>query len=461
MNITLEQMLAARDRRVEIQNDMLARGGQAGGDFCLACLTLNIAGDVKRSPMIRMLFDRGLAEFDKLGLPVRENLEIDEDTGCEAFWLIEGNAEEVKGLLERVEEDENIIAARLFDFDVMKSGGANGGSGGAYENAAVDGSFAPIKLSRSGGRKCLLCESPAAECSRSRRHGLDAVKAETARLLSEFCAKTLAAAACDSLIAELETTPKPGLVDLNNNGAHKDMDVDLLRRSTEALRPYFRDAALLGMKGCSMKELRPRGIEAEKEMFAATGGVNTHKGIIYSMGLLLAGMGKLISASESASHAFYSALNNAAELAAEDAEKELRKSKEAPVSHGGEVYKTYGIKGATGEAVSGFPNAVYCAERLEHYKKITDANTSGVFALADSMARLDDTNLLHRGGAEGLEFARASAAETADLPESERLQAIEELDKEMIKRNLSPGGSADMLALAYMLEKWKELSRRL
>ena len=74
-------------------------------------------------------------------------------------------------------------------------------------------------------------------------------------MLRNFCADTLAAAAHDALIAELETTPKPGLVDMNNNGAHSDMDVDMMRRSADALRPYFKDAALMGMNGCSMKEL--------------------------------------------------------------------------------------------------------------------------------------------------------------------------------------------------------------
>ena len=82
-----------------------------------------------------------------------------------------------------------------------------------------------------------------------------------------------------------------GLVDLANNGAHKDMDVALFEKSAEALRPYFYDAAMLGMDSCSMAELRERGLAAEQEMYAATGGVNTHKGMIYSMGLLLAGMG--------------------------------------------------------------------------------------------------------------------------------------------------------------------------
>ena len=413
MPITLDEMLAARDRRVNIQSDLLA---DAGPDFCLVCLTLNIAGDVKRTPMSRMLFDRGAAEFNKLGFKVAEHIEIDEPTGTEGFWLLKEDAADVKEKLEQIEEDANNPASRLYDFDVL------------IKNAS-----GIVKLSRSERRRCLLCERQAAECARSRSHGLEAVKLETVRLLRTFCANALAEEAYNALISELETTPKPGLIDMNNNGSHHDMDAALMRKSARALRPYFKDAALIGMTGGSMKELRPRGIEADREMFEATGGVNTHQGMVYSMGLLLAGMGRSI-----ASGTDY--LENASELAREDGER------------------TYG---ATAHAVSGFPDAVYCAERLAYYKKDNSENDAAAFALMDSMARLEDTNILRRGGPEGLAFAKRSAAEISAMPESERLKAIAKLDIEMINRNLSPGGSADMLALAYLLDKWKEMSLRL
>ena len=417
MKVDLDMMLAARDRRVDIQNSMLA---DTGSESCLVCLTLNIAGDVKRTPMSRMLFDRGIAELGKLQFNVTEYKELDEPTGTEAFWLLREDAAEIKRALELIEEDAEIAAARLFDFDVLTPEGANG-------------CFAPVKLSRRTARKCLLCERAAAECARSRSHGLEAIKTETERLLREFCAGELADAAYDALISELETTPKPGLIDMNNNGSHQDMDAALMRKSAGTLIPYLKDAALIGMAGGSMKELRPRGIEADREMFEATGGVNTHQGMIYSMGLLLAGMGCSLTQGTDF-------LDYARDLAREDADR------------------TYG---ATAHAISGFPDAVYCWERLSHYKTNNDINAAGAFALMDSIARVDDTNLLRRGGAEGLEFAKKSAAEISGLPKADRLAAIEELDKEMIKRNLSPGGSADMLALAYLLDKWKEMSLKL
>lgn len=413
MKITLEQMLAARDRRVEIQNELLE---SADPGSCLCCLTLNIAGDVKRTPMTRMLFERGVSEFESFGFNVLDYIENDEPTGSEAFWLLKEQADEVKSRLEKIEEDPGIAASRLFDFDVL-----------VYDRISDAGAalYSPVKLSRSKGRKCLLCDRPAAECARSRAHGLDAIKEETDRLLREFCSDTLAQAAYDALIEELEITPKPGLVDMNNNGSHKDMDAETFRRSTDALLPYFKDAVLLGMNGCSMKELRARGIEADREMFRATGGVNTHQGMVYSMGLLLAGTGKSLTGGGDY-------IANASALAKEDADRDY---------------------GATAHAVAGFPDAVYCAERLAFHKGDHDKNTAAVFALIDSIAKLGDSNLIRRGGAEGLEYAKKKAAAIAALPADERISAVERFDIDMIERNLSPGGSADMLALAILIDR--------
>lgn len=422
--VELEDVLQARERRAAVQNKMLQNAD--AGD-CLVCLTLNIAGDVKRTPMTRMLFDEGVAALESQGFEIKDSFFIDENTGSEAFWLLGEEGAKVKPVLEGLEGA--FPAARLYDFDVIVPGGQ--------------------KLSRAEARRCLICDRPAAECARSRRHGLDQIKHETGRLLADFCAKKLAKAACDSLLDELYTTPKPGLVDLNNNGSHPDMDAHLFEKSAEALLPYFEDAARLGMGGCGMAELRSRGKAAEQEMFAATGGVNTHKGLVYSMGLLLAGMGRCLREGGSCTE-------HAAVLAREDAEIQLKMAGSDPQTNGGAAYKEYGAKGATGEAAGGFRGAAYCMERLAKYME-EGCGSPGALALCDSMAVLEDTNLLHRGGREGLEYVRAEAARIAAMPEEKRLGALKQLDADLIKKGLSPGGSADMLALAFLLDRWLKL----
>ena len=455
--VVVEDMLAARDRRVVIQNRMLEEGGS---DCSLACLTMNIAGEIKRTPMTKMLFDRGISEFEQAGFEVIDHMLIDEFTGSEAFWLVKENGADVKKYLEDVED--SFPAARLFDFDVLTPDG--------------------VKLSRAKSRKCLICDKPAAECARSRAHGLDTIKAATQALLRDFCAEALAEEAHEALLAEVYSTPKPGLVDLVNNGAHKDMDVALFEKSADALEAYFYDAAALGMRGCTMAELRERGLAAEQEMYAATGGVNTHKGMIYSMGLLLAGMGMALAgvnetdetdetdelANNVESNTGGSSVNNdslrqeaiknAAGLASEDAERMLARARSNPDTNGAVVLRDYGALGATGHAASGFPGAVFTTERLEYYIKEENlpGGEAGALALCDSMASLEDTNLLHRGGAEGLKFTKEKASGISELPVPERISALSELDNEMIERNLSPGGSADMLALAFLLGSWDE-----
>ena len=206
----------------------------------------------------------------------------------------------------------------------------------------------------------------------------------------------------------------------------------------------------MGIDGCGIRELRARGIRAEEEMFAATGGVNTHKGLIYSMGLLLAGMGRCLREGGSC-------IDHAASLAREDAEEQLGRALAAPSTNGGAVYRTYGARGATGEAAAGFPDAVFTLSRLSYYRE-KGCDNSAALALCDCMAELEDTNLLHRGGKKGLESVRETAARISGMHPDERIAALYEFDDDLIARGLSPGGSADMLALALMLERWEKLS---
>ena len=422
-SVDLDQMLKARDRRAGIQNTMLA---DAGPGQCLVCLTLNIAGDVKRTPMTRMLFEHGVKEMESLGFEVRGRTFLDEATGSEAFWLLKEDGKTVKEKLEALED--SFPAARLYDFDVIKPDG--------------------LKLSRAEERRCLICDAPAVECARSRRHGLAAVKKATGDLLTAFCASELAEAAYLSLLDELNTAPKPGLVCPESSGAHSDMDAELMKKSAAALVPYFEDAVRMGADMCGMEDLRRRGKRAEEEMFEATGGVNTHKGLVYSMGLLLAGMGRCLR--EGGSCTEYAAM-----LAKEDAEEQLKRSLSSPSTNGGEVYRTLGAKGAAGEAAGGFRSALYCLSRLKYYRE-TGCGSPGSLALCDCMAVLEDTNLLYRGGAEGLGYVRSSAARISRMPPDMRIEALEELDRELTARHLSPGGSADILASAFLLERWQK-----
>lgn len=421
-------MLDARERRAQAQKELLLH---ADGNACLVSLSLNIAGGVKRTPKTRLLFDRAMKVFESFGFFEISRLITDAVTGTEALILLNRDPYAVKRSLERLEE--SFPAGRLLDFDVLNASGE--------------------KLSRAIPRRCLVCSGPAAVCARSRAHGLDAVLHATESLLDGFAADTLAYTAHFALIRELRTTPKPGLVDEANNGAHPDMDIPLFEKSAASLVPYFRQAVLSGIAGAGMETLKALGLDAERDMFSVTGGVNTHKGIIYSMGLLLYGMGLALETGSDAREA-------AAELARTDAAARLKDTARLAGTNGGAVYAKTGAKGAIGEAAEGFPHAAACAGQLRHYASV-GSSAPGALALCDTMAVLSDTNVLHRGGEEGLAFVQAEAERISSLPVSERVAALTELDYELIRRNLSPGGAADILALAYLLNAWKELSAHL
>lgn len=402
--ITLEQMLLARDRRALRQAALLSRYGRPVISF-----TMNIAGPVKDSPLIRYAFRSGLRQLEALPCAQLCREAIFEPTGPEALLVYETqDARLLKAFCIRLESEGE--AGRLFDLDVLDANGE--------------------KLSRETGRTCLVCGGPVSICSRSRAHGLEAITARTGAILEAFAAETLGEMAENALLAEVHFTPKPGLVDEANNGAHRDMDVPLFERSAHALRPCFEEFVRLGIQGASPAALQQAGVRAEQAMFAATGGVNTHKGAIYSGALLLHAAGRLLSGEEERSLCGLAAQTAAAIPAPTG-------------THGAAVRAQCG--GIRTEAVSGYPTAQAVLRQLRQ--------SGPLDALLLSMSRLDDSTLWHRGGAEGAQLVRSRAADILAAPASEREARTRRLDAELIERNLSPGGSADLLAMAFFLEK--------
>ena len=397
-------MLLARDRRASRQAALLSRYGRPVISF-----TMNIAGPVKDSPLIRYAFRSGLRQLEALPCAQLCREVIFEPTGPETLLVYETqDARLLKAFCIRLESEGE--AGRLFDLDVLDANGE--------------------KLSRETGRTCLVCGGPVSVCSRSRAHGLEAITARTRAILEAFAAETLGEMAENALLAEVHFTPKPGLVDEANNGAHRDMDVPLLARSAHALRPCFEEFVRLGIQGASPAALQQAGVRAEQAMFAATGGVNTHKGAIYSGALLLHAAGRLLSGEEKRSLCGLAAQTAAAIPAPTG-------------THGAAVRAQCG--GIRTEAVSGYPTAQAVLRQLRQ--------SGPLDALLLSMSRLDDSTLWHRGGAEGAQLVRSRAADILAAPASEREARTRRLDAELIERNLSPGGSADLLAMAFFLEK--------
>ena len=404
--VTLQAVLAARDARAAAQRRLLAAWGRP-----LLSVTMNIAGPVKRSALIDFTFrDAVEALEERLGPDLLLEERTEAAAGLEALLVCKRDAGALKELA--VELETARPAGRLCDLDVI----------------APDGR----KLSRETPRTCLVCGGPAAPCARSRAHGLEAVRAAAEDLLRRGAAESLGALAAEALLAEVDLTPKPGLVDRRNAGAHRDMDRALFHRSARALGPYFREAAALGLERSDcMAALQRAGRAAEGAMLEATGGVNTHKGAIYACGILTAALGSVLVRGGDV-------FETAASLARAGAPP-------SGDTHGGAALRRYGAAGARGEALGGFPHVRRTAAVL--------AAEGPYAALLTLLAEVEDTNLLHRGGPEGLRFVREQAAGILAGPAEAYVPRLEELDRACIARNLSPGGSADLLAAAMLAER--------
>ncbi|HET8541270.1 MAG TPA: triphosphoribosyl-dephospho-CoA synthase MdcB [Anaeromyxobacter sp.] len=259
-------------------------------------------------------------------------------------------------------------------------------------------------------------------------------------------------AALAALREELATEPKPGLVSPSGPGAHADMDARTFAASARALRGFFAAAAAAGHGGAPFDALRALGIEAEARMLRATRGVNTHRGAIFGLGLLSAAAGRL--AAERRPWAG-DALSRAVRERWGDA---IRRLAPAAGSHGAAARRAHGVPGAREEAARGFPHVFEVGlPALEaSLRRGASWNAARVQALFALVARLPDTNLLHRGGAGGLALARRAAAEFLVAGGVHRRgwrAHAREIGRALVRRNLSPGGSADLLAATLFVHR--------
>jgi triphosphoribosyl-dephospho-CoA synthase len=284
-------------------------------------------------------------------------------------------------------------------------------------------------------------------------------RALTPRPHLDRLAAAVAALGHEALKREYELTPKPGLVDRRNTGSHRDMDLATFRASATALAPFFARFVLRGGAGALLpadavlETLRPIGLTAERAMFAATGGVNTHKGSVFAFGLACGAVGRLAALGQEI--APDAVCDEVAAITAGLVERELGAARETRTA-GEAIHRRYGLPGARGEAASGFATVRHGALPVlrQALAETPDTDRALHAAFLHLLEHNPDTNLVARGGLAGLAFARAAAkalrqAGGVDAPDYRA--RLEALDDVFIARNLSPGGSADLLAMTWFL----------
>ena len=247
-----------------------------------------------------------------------------------------------------------------------------------------------------------------------------------------------------ALQAELDTTPKPGLVDRNDNGAHRDMDYALMHRSIQALHPYFVRLAQIGFDNPQPRhdEIQQVGIEAEQAMFNATGGVNTHKGALFSIGLAAVALGGMACSNNAQLHSLSNSIASLASL-----------FPDTSGTHGSKAKANNKLKGALDNAREGYTQ-LFKAWLPFYLDRLAEGDGYALHkTLLRIMCDLDDTNIVYRTSMETMQEVQAEARRMLEhIPETTHFEAaLQAMNTDYIRRNISPGGSADMLSLVVFL----------
>ncbi len=432
--VTVADMANCRERRAERQLMFI-------NDFHLPVVsfTLNIAGPIKNSRLIEHCFMLGIdLVFASISPHILKYEITKSKTGCEALMAVDIEPYKLKTMMTQIEDRSPL--GRWFDIDVIDAEGN--------------------KISREMPRKCFICSDIAAICARSRRHSLNQLQEKTHEVFTDAVCCSLANIAENILLKEVHLTPKPGLVDERNQGANSDMNLNTFHSSICSIKNFFKqmayNAACVTDDVELMHALQIIGLNAEKAMLTATNGVNTHKGAIYSIGLLLSAYARIITVTDIYNDDDICCSVNSITLVA--AQLARIQSKDYTPSNGSSVRKQYHVGGAREQAESGFPIVKKALEVFYNYEHRGE-DFAWKLALLGIMSELDDNNVLHRAGRVGADFVKNKAVELMNFGDNMTDELLEQFDDELVSMNINCGGCADMLACAMFLNELCKLHR--
>ncbi len=454
MNVTTirDNILAAKEKRAFLRSQYAAQGKAT------LSLSLNIPGYPKCDPRFSAFFDLVLSELRRFLLARRILIERDNETGItdEAgdFYLAPLSSNnrlallEIKTQCERFEKRHPV--GRVIDIDLTDRQGNPVSSG---------------KL-----KACFLCEKPAIICMREQTHSYQELREQIIVCMANYLrrqqqvqiCKQLAAMAIRATLYEVSVSPKPGLVDRFDRGAHQDMDYFTFLNSSAALAGYFEDFATLGWAfenddfTQALPLIREVGLNMEADMFETTGGVNTQKGLIFLMGISVFAASYLIARGDN--FQIPECRDVIAKICKDLVNSELRVSKKQDRTHGAHCFQYYGLRhgGARQEAEEGLPSVFdhglpELQAQLSLFDKPVEAalmNSALVQTLLRLMSVVDDTNIIYRKGPATLHAMQQLAHHVLKARDQEaRSSRYTELIDYCQQEGISPGGSADLLAV--------------
>jgi holo-ACP synthase/triphosphoribosyl-dephospho-CoA synthase len=449
-----EQVLNAREQRASLRKQCSQHGNAS------LSLTLNVPGYPKSSPPLTAFFDAVLADLrtylraHRVEIDTTHELkEVDEAGDFYLVPLRDGLSLPVlKALCEAFEEGHPL--GRFFDVDI------------------ADDRLQPVSSQKR--KPCFVCEKPAIVCMREgthlhtelREHLLSRIGTYLADRDKRRSCRRLAELALKAILYEITVSPKPGLVDRFEQGSHRDMDYFTFLDSTAAIAARFEELAAAGWSFAgddprgALPLLRAVGLEMEEAMFAATKGVNTQKGLIFLMGIALFSAARVIARDG----AFRPApcRETVAAVCRGLVRDELAPPSKDAATHGAAIFRRYGGEygGVRKEAEDGLPS-VFDHGLPELEAALADAgdapaaprlNEALTRTLLRLMAVVDDTNILHRRDPATLKTVQELAKQVlAAGTGKDRGKRYAELIETCRREYVSPGGSADLLAVTLFL----------
>lgn len=453
--VNLEQVLDNREWRSAKQMRLETDFPEA----TIVAVKLNLPGNVKNSPAIEQFYNAGwrvlLESLNQWSIQ-KIDLDLKRATGPEGFIVVSKEINEVKRAAIHFEED--FILGRFFDSDVM----AKGASG--YQLSRQELGFA--------ARRCFVCDDNAKACAKAGRHSFEELKEAVNQAYQEYFVfdpflpnwneNMVVRSATFACLAEVVTNPKPGLVDPVSVGAHDDMDVETFIDSSLALEPYFASCMKAG-RTFSRQDLtellatiRPAGIAAEQAMKVATNGVNTHKGAIFTLGILIAAYGFCTKEGQSTTLSKVQEVvsHMGAHLLSEN--EKILSANDTTLTAGQQQYQKYRLAGVRGEVADGLKplSAVALPVLRDSVGTTNERLLDTLMAIAGSIT---DSTLVKRAGNPAIqkqmvdwveEFQKLGGASTPV-----GMEYLKKLDQRFIDQHLSIGGAADYLILTAFIAR--------
>lgn len=438
----LEEFLLMREKRVEIQNEIIENFKNP-----ILVLRANYPGEEKNSFVAKYIVEimkNEVLEIFNSQIVYLQKIESIE--GPTYIYSIKDLGKNIKKIA--IEIEESHILGRCVDIDVFDNNG--------YLFSRKD--FGGEK------RSCLLCSDMAFVCARTKKHTQKEIQIAIEKRLEKYLdsernkieiVNTFSNLALKSVILEVSASPSFGLVSPHTKGSHEDMDFFTFIDSGFSLSSYLKKVISAGYSPLSVdlifKKIRFMGKLAEDDMFLTTNNVNTHKGMIFLMGITAA-----LTAKAKFENLSFNEIPSLIKEMCRDILKDFDNiHKKTSLTHGEKLYIRHGIVGVRGVVKNGldiifngsikiFENSLISGEHINH---------AMIRTLLFLMSNLEDTTILHRHDIEILNFVKLKAKNLHLKFEktSVNIKLLTEIENEFIKKKISPGGAADLLAITMFL----------